>query len=131
MESGDSYDQHHGWALWYLARHYLQTGDRAWFATVAEAVVKGAGWIVRQRRGTAGALPHSRGWERGFLPAGALEDVDDYFYWLSTNCLTWRGLDTAARCARAVRHPAAPEFRREAGAYRRALVRGFETARRH
>ena len=40
--------------------------------------------------------PHSRGWERGFLAAGALEDVDVYFYWLSTNALTWRGLNSAA-----------------------------------
>ena len=56
----------------------------------------GSDWIVRQRRETLPPEPHSRGWERGFLAAGALEDVDDYFYWLSTNALTWRGLNSAA-----------------------------------
>ncbi len=131
MEQGHSYNQHHGWGLWALARHYLHTGDREWFAGVADNVVRAAEWIVRQRRETAGDLPQSRGWERGFLPAGALEDVDDHFYWLSTNCLTWRGLDSAAAALDRFGHPEARRFRREADAYRRDLIRGFETARRH
>ncbi|MCL5998491.1 MAG: hypothetical protein M1546_20915, partial [Chloroflexi bacterium] len=135
LESGQSYNQHHGWALWALARHYLHAGDREWFAGVADNVVRAAEWIVRQRRETgretAGDLPHSRGWERGFLPAGALEDVDDYFYWLSTNSLTWRGLESAAAALERFGHPEATRFRQEADAYRDDLVRGFETARRH
>ncbi|MBN1643104.1 MAG: hypothetical protein JXA09_17860 [Anaerolineae bacterium] len=131
LEAGHSYNQHHGWALWALARHYLHTGDGAWFAGVVEGVVRAGEWIARQRRETAGELPHSRGWERGFLPAGALEDVDDYFYWLSTNCLTWRGLDSAAAALERYGHPAAERLRGEADAYRRDLIRGFEIARRH
>ncbi len=131
LESGSSYDQHHGWALWYLAEHFLLTRDEVWFAGVTDAVVRGAEWIIRQRRNTSGTLPHSRGWERGFLPAGALEDVDDYFYWLSTNVLTWRGLDTAARALAVAGHPAAARIQRDANAYRKDLIRGFETARRH
>jgi len=131
FEQGASYCQHHGWALWYLAEHYLFTGDAAWFATVADAVVQGAEWIIRQRRTTQGALPRSRGWERGFFPAGALEDVDDYFYWLSTNCLTWRGLDAAGRALARAGHPAAARVAKDAAAFRRDLIRGFETARQH
>ena len=131
LEAGQSYNQHHGWALWALARHYLHTNDREWFAGVADNVVRAAEWIVRQRRETSGDLPLSRGWERGFLPAGALEDVDDYFYWLSTNSLTWRGLDTAAAALDQFGHPDAARFRQEADAYRDDLLRGFETARRH
>jgi hypothetical protein len=131
LESGQSYNQHHGWALWYLARHYLHTGDGEWFAGVVENVVRGAEWIARQRRLTLGELPNSRGWERGFLPAGALEDVDDYFYWLSTNCLTWRGLDTAAQALEKYGHPQAGRYRREADAYRQDLVRGYERSRQH
>ncbi len=131
LESGHSYNQHHGWALWYLARHYLHTDDATWFATVIDNVISGAEWIIRQRRETVGDLPHSRGWERGFLPAGALEDVDDFFYWLSTNCLTWRGLDAAAAALETYGHPEADRIRREAEAFRRDLLRGFETARRH
>lgn len=131
LESGHSYNQHHGWALWYLARHYLHTGDREWFAGVVDNVVRGADWIIRQRQETRVELPHSRGWERGFLPAGALEDVDDFFYWLSTNSLTWRGLDSAAMALERFGHPEATRVRREADAFRDDLVRGFETARQH
>ncbi len=131
LESGQSYNQHHGWALWYLAQHYLHTDDRPWFAQVVENVLRGAEWIIRQRQQTLGELPHSRGWERGFLPAGALEDVDDFFYWLSTNCLTWRGLDAAAAALERYGHPDATRLRQEAQAYRRDLICGFETARRH
>ena len=131
LETGDSYNQHHGWALWYLSEHYLLTGDREWFAGVADAVLAGADWIIRQRRNTAGPMPHSRGWEQGFLPAGALEDVDDYFYWCSTNAFTWRGVDAAGRALEAFRHPEGARIHREADRYRKDLVRGFETARQH
>ncbi|MBM4143822.1 MAG: hypothetical protein FJ225_09570 [Lentisphaerae bacterium] len=130
-EQGQSYNQHHGWALWALARHFLHTGDHTWFAGVADSVIKGAEWIARQRRETMKELPHSRGWERGFLPAGALEDVEDYFYWLSTNSLTWRGLDSAAAALENYGHAEAKRYRREADAYGRDLRRGFEAARRH
>jgi len=130
-ECGSSYNQHHGWVLWYLAEHYFVTRDDEWLRGVAGAMIAGADWIIRQRRGTMQELPHSRGWEKGFLPAGALEDVDDYFYWLSTNCLTWRGLDGAASALAAISHPDAERIRAEADEFRRDLVRGFETARTH
>lgn len=129
-EWGD-YNQHHGWVLWYLAEHFLLTRDRAWFAEIAPAVVAGADWVFRQRRTTMGRLPHSRGWESGFLPAGSLEDVTDFHYWLSTNALTWRGTDAAARALEACGHPEAGRVRRESDAYRADLLRGLEESRRH
>jgi hypothetical protein len=132
LESGDSYNQHHGWALWRIARHFLHTGDREWFATVVDSVLAGFDWIARQRANTRlKPLPHSRGWERGFLPAGALEDVDDYFYWLSTNALTWRGTDAAAEALETFGHPQAKRARREADGFARDLRRGFEFARKY
>jgi len=125
-----TYNQHHGWVLWCLCEHYFLTRDEAWFRSVADSVVAGADWIFRQRRGTMTALPHSRGWEYGFLPAGSLEDVSDFCYWLSTNALTWRGAEWAARALEAIGHPEAPRLRREADAYKEDLVQGFETMRR-
>lgn len=129
-ECGD-YNQHHGWALWRLAEHGLLTRDRRWFGRVAGAIVLGADWVFRQRRTTMQPLPHSRGWERGFLPAGSLEDVTDFYYWLSTNVLTWRGTDAAARALEAFGHPAARRVRRESDRYRRDLARGFDLSRRY
>ncbi|MFC1525449.1 hypothetical protein ACFL6X_01410 [Candidatus Latescibacterota bacterium] len=128
---GGTYNQHHGWVLWGLCEHFFLTGDRDWFGKVAESVVAGADWVFRQRQLTGDRLPHSRGWERGFLPAGSLEDVQDFYYWLSTNALTWRGTDAAARALERVKHRQARRVRAESDAYRRDLVRGFETMRQH
>ncbi len=126
-----AYNQHHGWALWALCEHYLMTRDDDWFGSVAESVIAGADWVFRQRRNTMTDLPHSRGWERGFLPAGSLEDVTDFYYWLSTNALTWRAVDTAAQAMEAYKHPEASRVRTEADAYRLDLIKGFETSRQY
>jgi len=125
-----AYNQHHGWVLWCLAEHWFLTRDAAWLRGAAGAIIAGADWIFRQRRETTGVLPHSRGWERGFLPAGSLEDVTDFHYWLSTNALTWRGADHAARALAAIGHPEAARIKAEADAYRADLIAGFETMRR-
>ena len=130
FESG-AYNQHHGWVLWCLAEHFFLTGDARWLGHVADSLLAGCDWVFRQRRNTMAPLCHSRGWERGFLPAGSLEDVQDFHYWLSTNALTWRGVDRAAAALEAVGHPQAGRIRREADAFRRDLRRGFETMRRH
>ncbi len=126
-----AYNQHHGWILWCLCEHFLLTRDEEWFRSVADSVVAGADWIFRQRRNTMAPLPHSRGWEYGFLPAGSLEDVIDFHYWLSTNCLTWRGANSAARALEALGHADAERVRDEAERYRLDLIKGFETMRGH
>ncbi len=126
-----SYNQHHGWALWALCEHYLFTRDDAWFAKVSDSVIKGADWIFRQRKNTMTPLPHSRGWEYGFLPAGSLEDVTDFYYWLSTNVLTWRAADATAQALKAAKHPEAKRVCNEADAYRADLIKGFETMRQY
>ena len=126
-----AYNQHHGWVLWCLCEHFFLSGDAAWFEKIAPSVIAGADWVFRQRRNTMKPLPHSRDWEYGFLPAGSLEDVTDFHYWLSTNALTWRGTEMAARALEKIKHAQAPRIRKEADAYRKDLVRGFETMRRH
>jgi len=130
-ECGRSYCQHHGWVLWALAEHYFFTADAAWLRGVADSILAGVDWVARQRRLTMEPLQHSRGWERGFLPAGGLEDVTDYFYWLSTNALTWRGINSATKALEAIGHPRAAGMRKESDAFRRDLIKGFETMRQH
>ena len=125
------YNQHHGCVLWCMAEHFLLTRDREWFGKVAASVIAGTDWIFRQRRRTMGEMPHSRGWEHGFLPAGSLEDVTEFYYWLSTNCLTSRGADRAARALEVYGHSEAGRVRQEADAFRQDLIRGFETMRKH
>lgn len=125
------YNQHHGCVLWCMAEHFLLTRDREWFGRVADSVIAGADWIFRQRRRTMGEMAHSRGWEHGFLPAGSLEDVTEFYYWLSTNCLTWRGADRAAKALEIYGHAEAGHIRQEADAFGLDLIHGFETMRQH
>ena len=126
-----SYNQNHGWILWRLAEHALYTRDRAWFEHASPALLEACDWVFRQRQQTMQSLPIPAGWEHGFLPAGALEDVQEYRYWLTTNTMIWRGVDSAATALETFGHPAAARVRREADAYRTDLRRGFETMRQH
>lgn len=100
-----------------MAEYFFLTGDRTWLERSAVSVISACDWVFRQRKNTEGEPAHSREWERGFLPAGSLEDVTDYCYWLSTNCLTWRGTDQSARALETIGHPEAPRIRRESDAF--------------
>jgi len=124
-ESGD-YNQHHGWVLWGLAEHFRHSGDRKWFLTKAEKIISGFDWVIRERRATmiegAQGLPVR---EYGYLPAGSLEDVKEYWYWLSTNCLTYRGVEAIAKAMKETGHPEATRLENEASRYREDLLRGI------
>jgi hypothetical protein len=122
-ESG-GYNQHHGWILWCLAEHYRFTRDEAWLRCAAPGILAGADWIVRETRRTAGR--HEL--ERGLLPAGSLEDIGDWWTWLSTSCYSWRGLDSAAWALEQIQHPEAKRIRREADAYHVSLLANFRAA---
>ncbi|MGC8744229.1 MAG: hypothetical protein ACP5T0_10160 [Verrucomicrobiia bacterium] len=118
------YNQHHGWILWMLAEHYRFTRDKEWLKSVAPAIIKGADWIIRETERT-----YNRGeLERGLLPAGSLEDIGDWWVWLSTSCYTWRGLDNAAYALEQINHPEARRIRTAAKAYHNALTNNFTKA---
>ena len=128
-EHGD-YNQHHGWVLWGLAEHYRLTGDSDWLRNIADKLIAGCDWVIRERMATkqtdAGGGPVV---ESGFLPAGTLEDVRDYYYWLSTNALTYRGLAAAAEVLHEIGHPEGVRLVEEAKAFREDLRAGFEESR--
>jgi hypothetical protein len=127
-ESGD-YNQHHGWVLWGLAEHFRFTGDGDWLRRIAPRLIAGCDWVISERETTKRTDAHGRRvLEYGFLPAGSLEDVRDYYYWLSTNCFTSRGLTAAAEALAEVQHPQGPRLVREAQAYRGDLLAGCREA---
>ncbi|MBI5386528.1 MAG: hypothetical protein HZA90_17805 [Verrucomicrobia bacterium] len=118
------YNQHHGWILWCLGEHFRSTRDTNWLRQAAPGIVKGADWIIRETARTA--TRHEL--ERGLLPAGSLEDIGDWWTWLSTSCYSWRGLDTAAWALEQLQHPDAARVRQAAGEYHRALLTNFRKA---
>jgi hypothetical protein len=118
------YNQHHGWILWMLAEHYRFTRDKTWLNSAAPGIVKGSDWIIRETHRTA----NRHELERGLLPAGSLEDIGDWWTWLSTSCYTWRGLDAAAWALEQVKHPEAKRIRKEADAFHASLLNNFHKA---
>ncbi len=118
------YNQHHGWILWCLVEHYRFTRDRRWLAHALPGILKGADWIIGQRHRTLQRTDIAR----GLLPAGSLEDIGDWWPWLSTNCYTWRGLDSAAWALEQAGHPDASRVREEANAYLAAIRKAFAEA---
>jgi hypothetical protein len=118
------YNQHHGWILWMLAEHFRFTREAAWLHRAAPGLVAGADWILRETKRTADRHDLSS----GLLPAGSLEDIGDWWTWLSTSCYTWRGLDAAAWALEQAHHPEARRIRHEAGLYHTNLIANFLAA---
>jgi hypothetical protein len=118
------YNQDQGWVLWTLAQHYRFTRDKKWLRSAAPNIVAGADWIIREAARTTNRPDLGN----GLLPPGDLEDISDWWTWLSTSCYTWRGLDGAAWALEQVNDPNAPRIRAAADAYHKNLLDNFLTA---
>jgi hypothetical protein len=120
------YNRNQGWVLWCLAEHYRYTRDREWLERVAPALVKGCEWIIRERWATMKLdAQGKRPIHYGFLPQGSLEDVTDYWTWLSTNAYAYLGLRSAADVLTEIGHPEGRRLQEEAAAYGQDLRVGF------
>jgi ribosomal protein L27 len=117
--------------MWALAEHYFMTRDKEWLQGAADKLVRGADWVARQRKLTMGDQPLSRGWERGLLPAGGLEDIDSFFYWYPSNIWSWRGMNHIAAALTAIGHPEAQRVQTEADQYKADILRSLTIARQH
>lgn len=118
------YNQHHGWILWMLAEHYRFTRDQAWLRSAAPGILAAADWIIRETQRSEARNDLAQ----GLLPAGSLEDIGDWWTWLSTSCYTWRGLDSAAWALEQINHPEAQRVRQQADAYHLKLLANFGKA---
>lgn len=127
------YNLHHGTVLWSLAEHYFITRNRAWLGRVASSMKRAADWILEQRALTRRRLPSGeRCPEYGLLPAGRLEDNDDWGHWFSVNAYAAAGLRALAAALREAGDPEGTRYQREAEAYvedlRLAVRRAVEEA---
>jgi hypothetical protein len=122
-ESG-GYNQHHGWILWTLVEHYRFTRDEAWLRHAIPGIIVGADWIIHETARATNRLDLAE----GLLPPGDLEDIGDWWNWLSTSCYTWRGLDSAAWALEQVHHSDAARIRVAADRYHQKLLEHFLAA---
>ena len=124
------YNKHHGCIMWGLADHWRMTRDRRWMKRVAPMLVKACDWVTRERQATIKLnTDGSRPLEYGFLPAGGLEDVQDYWYWTATNTATVWGFDALADALADYGHPDAQRLLKDAKAYHDDVLRGVTEAR--
>ncbi len=129
LEMG-GYNKDQGYTLWCLAEHWKLTRDRAWMARVSPKILAACQWIIRERKATMKLEPDgSKPIEYGFLPAGGLEDVQDYWYWLATNAATVWGFDAVADALADFGHPQATRLQAEAKAYHDDVLRGLTESR--
>src|SRR5271157_2600372 len=133
-ESGAGYNQNHGFVLWAMAEHARLSGDIEWYKQHADSTIKACDWISRERNAFQESLdarkfpafklqaePY-----RGLLPAGGVEDIQDYWYWLSTNAYNSFGIAQAGNMLSIAGHPDAERVIKEASAYANAVKSAFE-----
>ena len=124
------YNQHHGFVLWCLGEHYWYTRDIDWLRRAAPKIIKGCEWLIQQRKRTITEADRSpiRAIERGLLPAGCLEDIKDWRFWLSTNVYSWWGMQNAAAALDDAGLPEGKRLLAEAAAYRQDILKAFTEA---
>lgn len=131
--TASSYNLDHGTVLWSLARHYFFTRDKAWLEGVLPSMFKAVEWIGRQRRLTMKSDVHGDELpEWGMLPAGHLEDNDDWGFWFSINAYCVAGMIQMSEALVDIDHPKANEITDQAERYREdlraAIMRTVEAA---
>lgn len=129
--TASSYGLDHGTVLWTLALHYSYTRDPQWLNEVLPAIQKAVEWIERQRALTKKLDRNSQKvLEYGLLPAGHLEDNDDWGYWFSVNAYCVAGMLESAKAMQDIHHPDADKMEAQAKAYledlRQAVLRMTE-----
>jgi len=124
------YNKHHGYVMWCMAEHWRYTHDREWMKKAAPKLIKACEWGIRERQATMKMdAQGNRPIEYGFLPAGGLEDVQDYWYWLATNVSTVWGFDALVDALADYSHPEAERLQEEAQAYHKDVLRGVRESR--
>lgn len=113
------YNLNHGWILWTMAEHYFLTHDKSWLRRVAPHMLRAADWVIEERQATkqhidtGDPVP-----EYGLLPAGQLEDNEDFEYWFAVNGYAYRGLHTAAEALSEIDLAVGTRLLKEAAKYR-------------
>ncbi len=113
------YNLNHGWTLWTAAEHYLFTRDKEWLRKQWPKLLKAANWIIAERKATMRTEENGeRVWEYGLLPAGQLEDNEEWHYWFAVNAYAYRGLRAVAQAIADLDPAEAARLAAEADHYR-------------
>jgi hypothetical protein len=109
------YNLDHGTVLWALGQHYLMSRDTVWLKHASAKMLLAAEWIIEQRNQTK--MTDKDGvpvLHYGLLPAGRLEDNQDWGFWFAINAYAYLGLHTAAEAFKKAGLPEAARLEKEA-----------------
>jgi hypothetical protein len=129
LEAPFAYNTDHGFILWALSEHYFITRNREWLQRVAPNIIAGCDFVIRERQATKIEESGERVPEYGLLPAGHLEDNDEWRYWFAVNAHAYLGIKWAAESLAEIEHPDAERLAREAEDYRRDILAAMDRAR--
>ncbi len=115
--TASEYNLDHGTVLWALGEHYFFTRDQDWFRHAVPSMMRAADWVVEQRQLTKVLDGGEKVPEYGLLPAGHLEDNDDWGHWFSINAFAAAGMTRLAQALADVGAPEATHYADEAAAY--------------
>lgn len=115
--TASEYNLDHGTVLWALGEHYFYTRDKEWLKHAAPSMERAANWVVEQRKLTMLRDGNQRIPEYGLLPAGRLEDNEDWGHWFSVNAFAAAGMTSLARALADAGAPEAGKYAQEASAY--------------
>jgi hypothetical protein len=119
--TASQYNLDHGTVLWALGEHYFFTRDKAWLRRVAPSMKLAADWVAEQRKLTKVLDQGEKVPEYGLLPAGHLEDNDDWGHWFSVNAFAAAGMTRLAQALADTGDPAAALYAEEAASYTKDL----------
>jgi len=105
------------------------TRDKRWLARVAENIVSGCDFITRERQATKIERDGVRVPEYGLMPAGHLEDNDEWRYWHAVNAHAHLGIKWAAEALAEIEHPEATRLARDAEEFKRDILASLERTR--
>jgi hypothetical protein len=119
--TASEYNLDHGTVLWALGEHYFFTRDKDWLRRVAPSMKQAADWVFEQRKYTelddrGEPIP-----EYGLLPAGHLEDNDDWGHWFAVNAFAAAGTTRLGEALAEIGDPSAAHYAQEGASYTRDL----------
>ncbi|MFZ5495379.1 MAG: hypothetical protein ACOZE5_08595 [Verrucomicrobiota bacterium] len=108
-----------GAVLYTLAMHGLLSGDQAYIARAAPAIVRSCEWIAEARR------KKNHGGYEGLLPPAVATDKRTEIQAVWSIGWNYKGLAAAVRLLQRIGHPRAAEFAREADDYRETFQKAM------
>lgn len=119
----NGYNMHHGTTLWTMASHYLYSKDKDWLQQNISSMTRAADWLIDQRKTSMKGETINTSQHYGLLPAGVLEDPEDWQYWFTTNAYGYLAINTLAKAMQAAGMPGAAQYAEEARLFREDIRR--------